>query len=69
MTLRNFAEGSWVSDVVAFLTDERETILRAAEAALARMHARHYETAGAEEVQRRLACFSTSSSAALPGVT
>jgi hypothetical protein len=43
-----------VSDVAAFLTGDRETILKGAEAALARVHARHYETAGAEEVRRRL---------------
>jgi hypothetical protein len=44
-----------VSDVVAFLTGERGAILEAAEAGLARMHARHYEAADTEEVRRRLA--------------
>jgi len=43
-----------VSDVAVFLTDEREVILSAAEVALARAHAQHYEMAGTDEVQRRL---------------
>lgn len=37
-----------------FLTHEHNVIVDAAEAALARMHARHYESAGASEVHRRL---------------
>jgi hypothetical protein len=41
-------------DSVAFFEQERETIIRAAEAALARAHARHYEAAGEAEVHRRL---------------
>lgn len=41
-------------DTAAFLTREREVILEAAEASLARMHAHHYETAGAEAVRQRL---------------
>jgi hypothetical protein len=41
-------------DTAEFLTRERETIVGAAEAALARTRARHYETAGADEVHRRL---------------
>jgi hypothetical protein len=43
-----------VSDTAAFLTRERDPILDAAGAALARMHAHHYEQAGAEEVRERL---------------
>lgn len=43
-----------VGDTAVFLKREREPILAAAEAALARMHARHYETAGADEVRQRL---------------
>ena len=43
-----------MSDTAAFLTRERGVILEAAEAALARMHAHHYETAGVEEVRQRL---------------
>ncbi len=43
-----------MSDTTAFLTREREVILEAAEGALGRMHAHHYETAGAEEVRQRL---------------
>ncbi len=43
-----------MSDTAAFLSRERDVILEAAEAALARMHAHHYETAGAEEVRQRL---------------
>jgi hypothetical protein len=41
-------------DTAGFLTDERDAILEAAEAALARMHARHYESAGVSEVRQRL---------------
>ena len=41
-------------DTAEFLTHEREAIVGAAEAALARTQARHYETAGADEVRRRL---------------
>jgi hypothetical protein len=37
-----------------FLTHERDVIVDAAEATLARMHARHYESAGASEVRQRL---------------
>ncbi len=37
-----------------FLTHEREAIVDAAEAALARMRARHYESAGASEARQRL---------------
>ena len=44
-----------MSDVAGFLSGERASILRAAEAGLARMQAHHYETAGATEVHRRLA--------------
>ena len=39
-------------ETAEFLTDERETIVEAAEAALARMHARHYDAAGASEIRR-----------------
>jgi hypothetical protein len=41
-------------DTPEFLTHEREAIVESAEAALARMHARHYESAGAGEVRQRL---------------
>jgi hypothetical protein len=41
-------------ETAEFLTHEREAIIDAAEAALARMHARHYESAGASEVRQRL---------------
>jgi len=41
-------------DTAQFLTHEREAIVDAAEASLARMHARHYESAGASEVRQRL---------------
>jgi hypothetical protein len=41
-------------DTAQFLTHEREAIVDSAEAALARMHARHYESAGAREVHQRL---------------
>lgn len=41
-------------DTVAFLIGEREVIVREAEDALARLHERHYESAGAAEVERRL---------------
>lgn len=41
-------------ETTEFLTHEREAILEAAEAGLARMHARHYESAGASEVRQRL---------------
>jgi hypothetical protein len=41
-------------ETAEFLTHDREAIVDAAEAALARMHARHYESAGASEVRRRL---------------
>jgi hypothetical protein len=44
-----------MSDVAEFLSTERDPILEAAEAGLARMHVQHYETAGAPEVQQRLA--------------
>lgn len=44
-----------MSDVAAFLSVERDSILQAAEAGLARMHAQHYEAAGATEVHERLA--------------
>jgi hypothetical protein len=37
-----------------FLSERRETILHSAEAGLARMHAPHYESAGGEQVARRL---------------
>jgi len=43
-----------VSDTATFLSSEREQILSSAEAALARMHATHYESAGAEAVRGRL---------------
>lgn len=41
-------------DTAEFLSHEREAIVDAAEAALARTHARHYESAGAKEVRHRL---------------
>ena len=41
-------------DIAAFLKREREAILEAAEAGLGRVHAPHYEAAGAEEVRQRL---------------
>ncbi len=41
-------------ETAQFLTHEREAIVDAAEAALARMHHRHYESAGASEVRQRL---------------
>ncbi|MGZ8686955.1 MAG: hypothetical protein ACXWZP_00860 [Gaiellaceae bacterium] len=37
-----------------FLSGERTVIIREAETALARLHERHYESAGAPEVERRL---------------
>ena len=43
-----------MGDVAGFLNDERDEVLTAAEAALARMHARHYEAAGPAEVRQRL---------------
>lgn len=42
------------SETQEFLSREREAIVEAAGAALARAHVRHYESAGAEEVTRRL---------------
>lgn len=42
------------TDIAAFLKRERAPILEAAEAGLARVHAPHYEAAGAEEVRQRL---------------
>jgi hypothetical protein len=42
-------------DVAVFLQDERQAILQAALASLTRMHVRHYETAGPETVEERLA--------------
>ena len=44
-----------MTDVAGFLSSERAPILEAAEAGLARMHTHHYESAGASEVQERLA--------------
>jgi hypothetical protein len=44
-------------DTTQFLTHEREAILDEAEAALARMHYRHYESAGASEVGEREALY------------
>jgi len=41
-------------ETAQFLTQEREAIVDAAEAALERTHARHYESAGAREVRQRL---------------
>ena len=41
-------------DTAEFLNHEREAIVDAAEVALARTHARHYESAGANEVRHRL---------------
>ena len=43
-----------MSDTAAFLRNEREEILETASASLERMHARHYESADAEEVRQRL---------------
>lgn len=43
-----------MSETAAFLSHEREAILQSAGAALARMHASHYESAGAEEIRGRL---------------
>ncbi len=42
-------------DLVATLEGERQPILEAAAAGLARMHAPHYEAAGADEVKERIA--------------
>lgn len=41
-------------DTAGFLTRERETIVREAEDALARLHERHYEAAGPAESKQRL---------------
>ena len=41
-------------ETTEFLTHEREAILEAAEVGLARMHARHYESAASSEVRQRL---------------
>lgn len=41
-------------ETAEFLAREREVIVREAEDALSRLHERHYEAAGAPEVQRRL---------------
>jgi hypothetical protein len=41
-------------DTTEFLTRERAAIVTAAETALVRAHARHYESAGETEVHRRL---------------
>lgn len=41
-------------ETAEFLVREREVIVREAEDALARLHERHYESAGATEVERRL---------------
>jgi hypothetical protein len=41
-------------DTAGFLIREREAIVREAEDALARLHERHYESAGAAEVKQRL---------------
>ncbi|MGE5273310.1 MAG: hypothetical protein ACM3QU_05995 [Verrucomicrobiota bacterium] len=38
----------------AFLSEKRNSILEAAEAGLARTHVPHYESAGSEQVRRRL---------------
>jgi hypothetical protein len=43
-----------MADTAAFLAGEREPILKAAETSLARMHARHYDSAGSGEVRERL---------------
>jgi hypothetical protein len=42
------------SDTATFLRRERQSILRSAGESLGRMHARHYESAGAEAVRERL---------------
>jgi hypothetical protein len=42
------------TETLAFLTREREAIVDAAQAGLARSHSSHYESAGALEVRRRL---------------
>lgn len=41
-------------DTAAFLTGRRDAIVAEAEAALARLHERHYESAGAAETRERL---------------
>jgi hypothetical protein len=41
-------------ETTEFLTRERQAIVDAADAALARTHTRHYETVGADEVHHRL---------------
>lgn len=41
-------------ETAEFLIRERQVIVRTAEDALARLHERHYESAGAAEVERRL---------------
>ena len=42
------------TETAEFLSEQRQAILQAAGAALARAHVRHYESAGPEEVTRRL---------------
>jgi hypothetical protein len=44
-----------MTDTASFLRDERQSILQAANEALARMHVQHYETDGAELAEERLA--------------
>jgi len=44
-----------VTDIAAFLQQERPAVIAAAEAALVRMHMPHYERAGADTIQERLA--------------
>jgi hypothetical protein len=41
-------------ETAAFLTRDREPIVAAAASAIARAHIRHYESAGPEELERRL---------------
>lgn len=41
-------------DIAEFLVREREVVVAEAEAALTLLHERHYDTAGTEEVRRRL---------------
>jgi hypothetical protein len=42
------------TETAEFLSEQRQAIVQAAGAALARAHVRHYESAGPEEVTRRL---------------
>jgi hypothetical protein len=49
------SSASGAADVAVFLQDERQAVLDAASASLARMHVRHYESTGPGTVEERLA--------------